>query len=241
MAIGTTFETLTEMVRDEAKLSSNSSRGIDNLAYILRLIRRHYEQLYDAYDWPHMKLPKEQGRISTQAGQRYYDIPATLNAHRISKISAHVGYDWIELVYGVGPEQYAVIDPDRDMRADPALRWDFVGERSIEIWPMPASNNNLIWFEGYKDFTRLVEQSDRCDLDDILVSLFVAAEILSNSKDGQAKAQAAQMRLNQLRAGSRPKIRVGMGQGKPDTSTRRLPRIMVAEGQTNITTTNNGS
>lgn len=56
MALGTQLQLIVEMVRDEARLSSATSQGIDHLQQIKRLIRRTHIMLADSYEWAHLKL-----------------------------------------------------------------------------------------------------------------------------------------------------------------------------------------
>ena len=50
MALGTTLANLVIMVRDEARLSSSTSQGIDHLANIKRLLKRTHAMLCDSYE-----------------------------------------------------------------------------------------------------------------------------------------------------------------------------------------------
>lgn len=218
MSRNNTLNELVEMVRDECKLSTNSSRGTDHRNYIVRLIRRHYEQLYDEHDWPFLALKREDAGKDIEAGQRYYDFPEQLNLERAHCLWVKWGEQWIELAYGITPGDYSAQDSDSDERADPALKWQIYDENQYEIWPLPASDTvGGMRFEGTRKATPLVDNEDRCDLDGVLVSLFVAAEILGGNKategQSQKKQGAAQDRLITLKSRApRPRVIMGMGQ-----------------------------
>lgn len=202
MARKTTFSELIEMVRAEARISTAVSQGQANEVYIKQLIKRYYEQLYDEYDWPFKKIPKGSARITIQAGSRYYDYPAFLDLERIIAVHTLEGSQWRRLTKGIGPEQYNTYNSDdNDARADPIKRWEIYSDTQFEVWPLPASAGQ-VWFEGIRKKTPLVSPSDRCDIDDTLVVLFVASEILAatNQKDAQIKLNAAQGRLVQLKS-----------------------------------------
>lgn len=214
MALGTTFGDVIEMVRDECRLSSNTSRGIDNLAYIKRLIKRQNEMLAQDYDWRHMTIAEPNGDKTLEAGSRYYDYPATLDPQRITSVWTEEGGTWEELVDGITPADYNLVG-----RMDPPLKWSRYTEAQFEVWPTPASNGGIVRFVGQRKPTALVNESSRLDMDDILVSLICAAEILAGTKqaDAQAKADAAKRRLAQMRAGYADRTRVMVGRASRET------------------------
>lgn len=218
MARNNTLNELVEMVRDECKLSTNSSRGTDHRNYIVRLIRRYYEQLYDEHDWAFLKITREDAGKDIEAGQRYYDFPAELNLERAHTLWMKWGEQWIPLEYGITPADYSAQDSDADERSDPAMKWQVYGENQFEIWPLPASDiAGGLRFEGIKKMTQLIDNEHRCDIDGMLVSLFVAAEILGGNKDTETasskKQAAAQDRFLAMKARApRPRVRMGLGQ-----------------------------
>ncbi|MDR9437542.1 MAG: hypothetical protein RI563_11720 [Thiohalophilus sp.] len=191
---------MTEQVRHECRKSSNASRGIDNLSHIQQVIRRVYEELYDDFDWPHMKVWKDK---TINAGQRYYDFPSDLNLERTNE-EAYFKYGsvWVPLAYGVDPEDYTIHNSDDDDRADPVLKWhiiDVTGTPQFEVWPLPASAGT-VRFTGIKSKTDLSSSSAKCDLDSVMIVLFAAAEILeaagaADARSKLAKAQARKIRM----------------------------------------------
>lgn len=196
MALRSTFSQVVQAVRDETRQSSNSSRGIDMLDHIKQVVRRHYYSLAEDFDWEHLRIRKETAvsRKQLQAGDRYYNFPTALNPLRIERAWIKWGGSWAELTYGIGYQEYTAQDPDDDKRSDPVRNWAFYnGGEQFEVWPIPATNgaadgNNEIAFEGQKLVERLVLDSNRLDMDDMLVYLRAAAEILA--EHGQDKAAA---------------------------------------------------
>lgn len=228
MARGTSFGQLVEMVRDECSLSSNSSSGNDHLAYIKRLIKRHYEFLCDEYDWSFLRVENDDATKTLEAGERYYDFPVAMDIHDTIDAQTFYGNVWVPLTYGVTPQDYTAMNPETDQRADPVLKWRISSDSQFEVWPLPASNGNLVRFSGKRRENALVAESDTCDMDDQLVVLYVSAEILFKLEDKSAelKLAAAKQRLSQMRGGyaDRKKVRVGMGQPLGD-SVNGWPRI----------------
>jgi hypothetical protein len=220
MALRTTLEQLVEMVRDETKVSSNSSRGSDHLAYIQRLIKRHYETLCDAFEWSFLTVHRGDAQVSLEAGQRYYDWPIEMDTKDTMKAHHFYGNVWVPLEYGIDYANYNQMNPDMNQRADPQMRWQIRDERQFEVWPLPASNGNLVEFTGTRRPTKLVANSDRADMDDQLIVLMTAAEILEAQKpgNGAVKAAAASSRLAAMRekyGGGRRRVRMGMGTQEP--------------------------
>jgi hypothetical protein len=86
---------------------------------------------------------------------------------------------------------------------------DETDAEAIEVWPVPDTAD-VLYLTGKRNLGALLVDADTCDLDDQLLILTVAAEMLarSNKKDGQAKAAAAKLRYYQMKkrskAGSSP-------------------------------------
>ncbi len=77
---------------------------------------------------------------------------------------------------------------------------DETDTEAIEVWPVPDTAD-VIYLTGKRNLRALLVDADTCDLDDQLLILTVAAEMLARSdkKDGQAKAQAAKLRYYQMK------------------------------------------
>lgn len=230
MSRNVTLNELTRQVRAECRLSTGASRGLDDLENIQQLIKRVQETLYDDYDWPFMRIDKTSATKVLSAGQRYYDVPVTMNIERAFSVWHNQGANvWMELPQGISMAEYSQQDSDNNNRADPALKWDILNETQIEIWPLPASDGGLIRFDGLKKLTPMVTVEDRCDLDDKLIVLFVSAEILAGTKqaDAQLKLELANRRLAKMQGRLVSKKRLFMG-GAPQEPTGiriRVPRV----------------
>jgi hypothetical protein len=224
MALGTQLQTIVEMVRDEARLSSATSRGIDHLAHIKRLVRRTHTMLCDSYEWEHLRLKRADAPIALAANQQFYTWPATLNTDRPFVAYLNRNHVWTRLDPGIAPERYNEVDSYNGARGFP-LRWDWYGAAGFEVWPVPASADGSIYFEGTKASGALTADTDTADMDDILLSLQVASEILAANKQDDAakiKMAAANTRLSQVRASKSNTDRVVIGGGGQET--RGFPR-----------------
>jgi len=199
MALRSTLDEIVEMARDEARISTNSTRSVDHLAHVRQLVRRHYNSLLDDFSWKHLVLKREDAMKPMSAGQRYYDFPADLNIMKFEAVWFLWGNQWCRLTEGIGLDQYNIKDSESDERSDPAERWAWYGHNQFEIWPIPASGAGKVSFEGQKKGEKLVDGTNRADLDDIMVSLYVAGELLNENK--QKDAAAAKISLANNRRG----------------------------------------
>lgn len=229
---GTPFGTVIEMLRDECGGSSASSRSNDFLAYLKRIVNRQYEFLFDDFDWTFLRIDNDEATKALQAGSRYYDFPVAMDLETTLEADTFYGNIWIPLAYGISPEDYNAMNPELNQRADPQLKWrvvtDAAGAVQFEVWPLPASNGNLVRFRGRRKFVRLVNDTDICHVDDQLVVLYSAAEVLAkkSQKDAELKLAMGKARLAQMRAegSDRNRVRVGMGSNWQEDQ-RGWPRI----------------
>lgn len=179
MARNTSFGQIVQMLRNEVGRSNAAgSAGVADYDQLKQLLNRHYETLYLDYDWPHLRFLSV--RIPTSAGERYYNVPATLDYERIEKLVNWVSGRPYDVERGIETTDYAINDSDNDSRAGLILKWDirFTGvSEQIELWPIPAANDQEIQITGFRKFTRLVADADLCRLDDNLIVAFAAAEV----------------------------------------------------------------
>ena len=211
-----TLGNVVEMVREEARLSTNTSRSIDHTAHLTRLIKRHHQTLADDWDWEHLKIRREDAGKELAAGQRYYDFPVTLNTDRPFLVWHHDGAAFTMLPNGITPSDYDRYNSDDNTRHDGPERWDWYGHEQFEIWPLPASASGEVRFEGHKKIETLSQNDSRLVIDDIVVSLYVAAELLTENKNKEAaaiKLSLANSRLIKLKAAKSDGSRIVMGMG----------------------------
>lgn len=98
-------------------------------------------------------------------------------------------------------------------QSDPAANWelredDETDAEAIEVWPVPASSASQLWLVGKRSLPDLLADADVALLDDQLLVLTAAAEILAKRKkaDAQVKAIAAGRRYLQMKARSRAAV-----------------------------------
>lgn len=216
MARNTQLLQLVTMLRDETGRANSVSVGVDDLPALKSVLRRVQETRYDEHDWPHLRQVFD--RIQLQAGERYYDPPDDLNFDRIESVAFWQDAIPLKTTRGIGFDEYAVYDSENDVRADPPLRWD-VRWRStkemIEVWPVPSTNDYELQFIGIRKLRALIANDDRADIDDILITLDAAAELLpKDSPVAKLKKQLAEQRFKTITSNAnagRQTYRMGSG------------------------------
>ena len=188
MSLGVSFGTIINNIREEAGISTVNTSNVDHLNKIKRKLKRHYQSLLDEYDWKHLDLKVGEASKDMVAGSRYYDFPTNLNTNKITKAWFYWGNQWVPLDEGITPAEYNAKDSDLDERSDPAIKWNWRSETQFEIWPVPASADGKIAFEGQRAAQAYVEDDDLADLDDIMLTLYVAAELLIKASKDEAEA-----------------------------------------------------
>lgn len=214
MARGTAFSELILQLRAELRRSQSPAVGVEDLASLKQTLNRNAQVIAMHSDWPF--LLKKFPRITLNAGQRYYDLPAGLDLERITAARVKYGGSFYDLFRGIDFDDYQSFDPEENERSSPALKWgtqfdDSANREQIEIWPLPDSSAQYLYFEGYQRADRMVSDDDICLVDDDVVVLFSAAELLAPvDKDGaKAKQDLANEQLRKIG------IRVSIGEGSP--------------------------
>lgn len=233
MARNTQLLSLVAQLRAETGRTQNVAVGIDEADNLKEMLRRVQETLYDEYEWPHLRVEK---KIDLAAGQRYYDMPAGLDFDRIEDIKLQYNSVYQEIERGIEFHDYSTFDSNATTpeRSSPALKWDIRNtgaSEQIEIWPIPSDNTQDLYFFGTKTLGALIQESDTADLDDRLIVLFAAAEILARQKsnDAQAKLELANKRLRTLMKNSVKKRRVSqVGLGSWNRRSRGRISITVS-------------
>lgn len=205
MARNVTLGELIDDVRAEAGHSLQANLGAAMREVLVKIIQRQQRRLWEDYDWTFLRVDRD---VAVQAGQRYYDIPTDLSLERIEKVEFKYGDRWIPMRHGIGREQLDQHDSDKGIRAFPVERWAEYENNQVEFWPIPSQNGSLanssdvVRFTGIRKLRPLVQESDRADLDDTLLVLYSAAEILAREKSADAglKLQMAEKHYARIRA-----------------------------------------
>lgn len=204
MARLTTLTVLRQMFNAETGGALDETVNPGNASALNVMLANQQKWLAGKFDWPFLKA---RASVDLAAGDRYVSFPTSslsyerLPGEQTVKLSS-VRYP---VEFGIKERDLAQWDSDDSaQRADPVRKWDMVdqsGTIKIEVWPRPATAQTLI-LTGFRPLAALTGDSDTCDLDDLLIVLFTAAEFLARDKkqDAGAKLAKAQARLNELRA-----------------------------------------
>jgi hypothetical protein len=205
MARNTTLGELIDDLRAEAGHSLQSNLGPAMRDVLIKILQRQQRRLWEENDWSFLRVKRD---VLAQAGQRYYNIPSDMVLESIERVEFKWEDRWQTLDYGIGQVQYDQYDSDRDIRSWPIYRWEEAENNQVEVWPIPSNNadpltnSGAIRFTGKRNLQPLVAESDQADLDDTLLVLYSAAEVLAREKaeDATLKLQMAERHLNRLRA-----------------------------------------
>ena len=227
MARGTQFIKLVEMLRAELGRATSVAVGVADVAGLKIKLRNRQEMLYDEFDWPFMQ---ERFSRPLKTNERYYDVPPGMNLERIEEAWVYFGQLPRKVYRGIAESDYAFFNSDIGVVADPALKWDVrsTGDvtsenptlEQIEIWPGPASNNQTMIWRGVRQLRPLIKDGDVADLDDQIIVLLTAAELLEkqNSASAGTMKELAARRIQRIKGrqrGADQSYRMGMGQSGP--------------------------
>lgn len=205
MARRVTLESLRGKLNFEVGNIELPSYGVGSKDRLNHALRSAQEFLWADYDWPFLQIHRD---VMVQKDSRYYDVPSDIDGQRILKVEVKYGGDYQIVEHGINHTMlFHEFDSDLGETYDPVLRWDFYYDtdndaEQIEVWPVPGSNADATTKEfavritGMKKLGQLVEDSDRCDLDDMLIVKLAATRILS--RDRADDAQQAQAEFERL-------------------------------------------
>jgi len=234
MARGVSLGTLVDKLRKEVGDATHAALGANAVEHYKQILRRVQEQLWAEHDWPFLKVKRD---IQMQAGVNIYAFPDDLDMDRVISVQFRNGSMWTPVKFGIGEQQYDEIDSDSDQRDSVVRRWAFAEGGDFEVWPIPAQNGqtlpnveNNLRIRGIKNLDPLVAESDLCTLDDMLIYLTAAAEILERRKSADAKSKnnLAALRLVKLKGLQSQRSTFVLGGGGVEDSDERLPRVITA-------------
>ncbi len=234
MARGTQLLSLIAQLKAETGRTQNVAVGVDEVENLKVILQRTQETLYEEHEWPHMRVQKT---VALVAGTRYYDLPSGLNFDRIQDVKLRYNTVYTDLDNGICFDDYSIYDSNASTpeRSFPTLKWDIrdtgSGEQ-LEFWPIPSQAETVYMF-GTKTLGDLIQEADTADLDDRLIVLFAAAEILSRQKsnDAKVKLSLAERRLATLKrnaVGPTQPVQIGLGSRAGDASNRNRTKVIIS-------------
>ena len=235
MARSKTLIKLLDDLRAECHDSLNPAHNGSARDGQVKLLQRTQEWLWEDYNWPNLMIHRQ---YAAQAGQRYYDFGVDFDIERIQKIGFKSGGMFRPLGVGIDEMDFLAHDSDLDARSYPVRRWRLSEDVTVEVWPISDQNGDAATREGYfkvsgiKKLSKLVDDDDRADLDDRMIVLYAAAEVLGGrgSKDASIKLNLANDRKAALQGALTKGVTIKMfgigraeGPHRPRINTYRAP------------------
>lgn len=191
------LEDVLRLTRLEARRAANPSMNEAEKAKLVHLVNRVQDTLYMGHFWSFLQ---KRTPVVLYPGQRFYDIPSGYNLDRIETIYYKDDTNYLPLHRGISLDCYNTYDSFTDERSDPPERWDIVdneGAEQLEIWPIPQTSGYQLFIQGLRTITPLVNDTDIVELDDFMIALYCASELLMDVDKEEAMAKLS--RANQRR------------------------------------------
>lgn len=222
MPVGVKLLDLRRDLRAETGQSLNPAQNVQSQATQDNQLDRQQRELWDAYQWPHLRYWIDK---PYSAGQALYDYPEEMPFDQINRIFISDGTsNWTILAYGLH-----AFDIQPNPQPGTPRRWgnqvavtsgktDPAGKLLLVPTPQAAGTMR---FEGQAPCNPLIADDDKCVIDSKAIVLFAAAEILATQKVEAAgiKLTKAQNYLRKLLANSGADKRANYNMGgsyRPD-------------------------
>lgn len=203
MPVGVALSELRRLLRAEVGQSLNPAQGVNAQGTYDLALARQQQELWEAYDWPHLHYWVD---VPVSVGQEVYDYAPDMPFDAINSLWALNGNKYDKVLYGIDTEH---MDPTAS-RSWPVRRWanavkitagKVVPAGQFRLYPIP-NQSGTVRFMGQAKCNPLVADADICVLDSTLITLFAAAEILAFQKveSASVKLQKAQQYLRRLLA-----------------------------------------
>jgi hypothetical protein len=207
MPVGVTLSEMSQQTRAILGYSLNPAFGVDQEAALREGLRRTQTDLWVMHDWP---MLIQQSQKTLQKGSRYVLIPGDMDFNHINAVYARnepnpvtTGGSWLELEYGITPDDLNQTDSDLQQTSFPIKKYQPTNEdpSGIEVWPIPNQSCQVL-FVGRCVLKPLVSDFDVCTLDsDLIIATYAAQMMIRNgNKDAELQLSRAQQILNRLRA-----------------------------------------
>jgi hypothetical protein len=201
MPVGVQLQELRRQLRAEVGQTLNVAQGVNAQGQYDLVLARQQQELWEAYDWPHLEFHSD---LPLSAGQQVYDYPSDMPFDAINKVFVLHNGQYDPVFYGIDTGHLN----DFQNPGWPVVRWAnavkinkgvVVPAGQFRVLPQP-SQNGTIRFVGQAPCNPLIKDEDICVLDSTVIVLFAAAEILAAQKaeNGPLKLQKAQQYLRRL-------------------------------------------
>lgn len=240
---GTTLANVLTKLKSELGVNLTVGSADDSRYY--ELIETQQEWFASMYDW---NVLKDTWTVNVTAGVggRYPTLPTmdvynnsfAINFDRPLKASVKYSDNWQDVEFGIGVDEMNVWDSDDAESSEPIQRWKLKDGDStkLEIWPLGVSATQTLRFDGQRKVQSLRTNgafvtTKVLDLDDRLICLSIAVDLLTAKEDPSAKSKADRLEAlwKVLRASESKSSRsfpLGSGVGRA-TNPRKVVPITV--------------
>lgn len=214
---------------------------------LYQLMSNKQQQLVMEYDWSFMTRRWD---VAAPVNTQFITYPTvddigltcTINIDEIDKVETLYNQKYQPVDYGIGSAQYNTFNYQLlGQTSYPIARWreasnpdDAVDPNEFEVWPVP-SVAQTIRFTGERLPTSITGGTIKVDLDDMLIALAVASDLLfyKNPQKAQYKIQQFQAHLRRLggRSKTSDKVRIlGGGDGESTNEFNRSRKLIAIAG-----------
>jgi len=218
MAAGVTLASLRDQLRAEIGASANPAMGQNAVHQMNHILNRTQERLWADFDWPQLVIDRDVPMVD---GQRFYSLGNDIDFNRVFSTDVKYSATWRPVSFGISTANYNELDPEENDKQDPVMAWDTSEDGNIEVWPTPASTGTTkMRFRAIKKLQKMSADADVSMLDDKLIVLFSAADMLAHAKapDAGVKLQLANAHYARLRGHSNKNNVTIYGGGRPAAS-----------------------
>lgn len=226
----------------KSELGANLTIGTADDARYYEMIETRQEWFASMYDWNVLRDTWEV-TVTPGAGGRYPTIPTVdangnsfgINFDRPVSVSVKYSAKWQEVLHTIGVDEMNIWDSDEGEASDPVQRWQLKDGDStkFEIWPLGVAAGQELRFDGQRKVQSLrtagsFVTTKVLDLDDRLIYLSLAVDILTGKEDPAARAKSDMMEAlwKTIRAAESKSTRsfaLGAGVGKTLNSRKVVP------------------
>ena len=240
MPRGVVLSTLRALLKAELREAqeTNSARDTE-LNYALANAQK---RLTVTFDWPFLedrwdKVCSAGGRYVALPTSNIRSITSTINFERPVLVERYYSALWVPICAGIGGEQYNHLDSDLSETQDPIQNWQLdtnTGDSSnadeFEVWPIPVTAQT-VRFTGQRAPRALSADSDKADLDDLLLVYSAAVDQLLGMESGKATVATDkyQRHLNFLRA-NYPTKKIDVVFGQSNNLKQEKVRLVAVAG-----------
>lgn len=196
MARGRTLNQLLTQLQAEAGMSLLPASGVSTRDHRVQLLNRVQARLYGAFDWEFAFTRED---VIVSQGAAVYPMPSTIDFDRINQVNiAPVNTDdWRPLGYRATDADYRV---QSEGSQGAPQKWT-PQDTNFVLWPTPDAGYR-IRFRGARVLPLMVNDSDRAVLDDTLIVMHAASELMKRAKlpDYEDKLREGQMQFQRLKA-----------------------------------------